>query len=1144
MTLRTKPVPLTPATTPEDIDVIRGSDLFDPVWYLTEYPDVALLKIDPVQHYLWLGARLGRNPSPSFDGMSYLAANTDVAEAGVNPLLHYLRSGKAEGRWVIPTAQQLNAALMPNGVAPGPKAKPTMNWVMNPDNVGWAYGNNAKMLAKQLPEFEHIIDGHDVETDVALYFDIKIFKMRGRSARRNILRVGGPRPVALTYGDDHDKLRKDVAVFDGIIVLNQHLYDIFAPLHPNVHLIPNALDLGEWHPDPVPAAERPFTVGFAGNLSTTKEAHIKGFRFVNEACEKMGLPLVKLSKGKEQIAREDMKEKFYGAIDCLIHPVAPGKEGCSNVVMEALSMGVPVLTTKAAGFHAEKIKDGDGILYIERDTKKLITRIKKLRDDPALQTRMRREAVGFAQAHHDVTRTARDYYKVLALPEMERDSCPRVAFVPFWEPAANFASSRLRCAQPAELLADSNAMQATLQGLGPDTEIAVVSQLASDATMQILRDNPQIALIYDVCDRYFEDDRKVGGVHAKTRFFELAERADIIVASTIALKKAIVKLGLQKAVTYLPDGIDYRDDRDASLTKPKKSVLWYGNPGRSNFDSARWMIDHVMKKTKRGMKLISRKRSFNHIAKTEDPSFAPYVDICTDWAYDTFVAEMRKCSVCVLSHGAEEQSKSPNRLITAIANGVPAIVATAPACAVLLQAGGMGWAVVQDEAGLDAALKRLDDPETRAEYMRAMQRVIEDRFGDVAIRNKYEALVRTCVPKRRAPVGAPPRRVMFVSHNLNVGEGAPTSLMQTVLGLKKAYNITPTIFAVIDGALRKTYEDAGIEVIVPELGVTSRLATKIISRTYEDMAEAFRTALKEYDIDLTVANTATSLWFASISESAGVPAVSMIRESSDEHVAFDFGPEPVMETCRAGLAQGRSTIFVSDHTRKLWQGSHDIPDARLIPNGIDLSHFDTVRQMDKAPLRKKLGIPAGGVMMVCVGSVNARKSQRDIVEAVAGLPKKVQAKMRLVLVGAKPSAYLDDLKARIAELGEDLANRIHIIGETDNVALWYRAADMFVFASHNESYPRVIVEAMSFGLPVVSSAVFGTQEQVVDGESGLLFPIGDIDSMRSCLRWMLENPQDRARFGEQAETRFWELLTYWEMVHNYAVIIANTARQS
>lgn len=82
----------------DDIEIIRKSDLFDSNWYLDQYPDVRALGMDPAEHYLWLGAKLGRNPSPKFDSAAYLSANLDVAIAAVNPLLHYVRSGQYENR--------------------------------------------------------------------------------------------------------------------------------------------------------------------------------------------------------------------------------------------------------------------------------------------------------------------------------------------------------------------------------------------------------------------------------------------------------------------------------------------------------------------------------------------------------------------------------------------------------------------------------------------------------------------------------------------------------------------------------------------------------------------------------------------------------------------------------------------------------------------------------------------------------------------------------------------------------------------------------------------------------------------------------------------------------------------------------------
>jgi hypothetical protein len=80
-----------------EVDELRASGLFDPDWYLAQYPDVAILGMDPVEHYVWLGARLDRNPSPNFDTAAYLAKNPDVPATGSSPLLHFVRSRRGDG---------------------------------------------------------------------------------------------------------------------------------------------------------------------------------------------------------------------------------------------------------------------------------------------------------------------------------------------------------------------------------------------------------------------------------------------------------------------------------------------------------------------------------------------------------------------------------------------------------------------------------------------------------------------------------------------------------------------------------------------------------------------------------------------------------------------------------------------------------------------------------------------------------------------------------------------------------------------------------------------------------------------------------------------------------------------------------------
>ncbi len=82
----------------EEIELVRKSSFFDAKWYLAEYPDVSMLGMDPAEHYLALGARLNRDPSPAFSTMAYLVANKDVQKSGVNPLIHYERRGRKEKR--------------------------------------------------------------------------------------------------------------------------------------------------------------------------------------------------------------------------------------------------------------------------------------------------------------------------------------------------------------------------------------------------------------------------------------------------------------------------------------------------------------------------------------------------------------------------------------------------------------------------------------------------------------------------------------------------------------------------------------------------------------------------------------------------------------------------------------------------------------------------------------------------------------------------------------------------------------------------------------------------------------------------------------------------------------------------------------
>jgi len=73
------------------IEAIRASNPFDAEWYLKTYPDVKALGMDPLEHYLWLGVRLNRPPSPTMDTNDCSSRLRTVADQRINPLANYLK---------------------------------------------------------------------------------------------------------------------------------------------------------------------------------------------------------------------------------------------------------------------------------------------------------------------------------------------------------------------------------------------------------------------------------------------------------------------------------------------------------------------------------------------------------------------------------------------------------------------------------------------------------------------------------------------------------------------------------------------------------------------------------------------------------------------------------------------------------------------------------------------------------------------------------------------------------------------------------------------------------------------------------------------------------------------------------------------
>jgi len=141
-------------------------------------------------------------------------------------------------------------------------------------------------------------------------------------------------------------------------------------------------------------------------------------------------------------------------------------------------------------------------------------------------------------------------------------------------------------------------------------------------------------------------------------------------------------------------------------------------------------------------------------------------------------------------------------------------------------------------------------------------------------------------------------------------------------------------------------------------------------------------------------------------------------------------------------------------------------------------------------MRRKHGLADDETVVANIGTICERKGQHVFLRAIDHFNHHQghRGKFRFVLVGARPGIYLDLLLRDLARLG--LTN-VKLVPETRDVFDFFFAADLFVCTSYEESFPRVVMEAMAFRTPLVSTNVHGIAEMIGQRQDGYLVAPGD-----------------------------------------------------
>jgi glycosyltransferase involved in cell wall biosynthesis len=230
---------------------------------------------------------------------------------------------------------------------------------------------------------------------------------------------------------------------------------------------------------------------------------------------------------------------------------------------------------------------------------------------------------------------------------------------------------------------------------------------------------------------------------------------------------------------------------------------------------------------------------------------------------------------------------------------------------------------------------------------------------------------------------------------------------------------------------------------------------------------------------------------------------------------------------RRALAAARQVIVTSRYTAGLVAG------LGVAPECISVVEPGT----DPAPLARGSG--GSTLNLLCVASLTHRKGHAVLLDALAELKDR---DWQLTCAGSlsQSPATADALQEQIARLG--LGGRVALAGEVSNAALadLYHSADLFVLATRFEGYGMALAEALSRGLPVVSTRT-GAVTETVPNEAGLLVPPNEPWALAAALAGIMDDCGLRSRLAQGARTAR-SRLSNWKVAARHMAEILRAAR--
>ncbi len=233
------------------------------------------------------------------------------------------------------------------------------------------------------------------------------------------------------------------------------------------------------------------------------------------------------------------------------------------------------------------------------------------------------------------------------------------------------------------------------------------------------------------------------------------------------------------------------------------------------------------------------------------------------------------------------------------------------------------------------------------------------------------------------------------------------------------------------------------------------------------------------------------------------------------HVGLLFdAKERLLATLEHRLLTGASppvVVVPSEYVRRQLEERYRLPDERIkrVFNGVRITLSDSgERELIRRRVRDEVGVPADALVAIFVGHNFRRKGLARLIES---LTKPPAHDWYLLIVGRAAISYYE----RSVEQAQ-IKDRVRFLGSRTDVESLYCAADVCVLPTYNDPCSRTILEALSLGLPCITTAYDGSSECIRDGEHGFVIDSPEsVDALANALD-KLRDGSTRRHMSEQA----------------------------